>query len=324
MNKILERKCGIDLARCIAILGVLLVHTSIFIPGRFGVQLFFLVSGYLLADLGNLSTRDFLIRRGFRLLPLYWLFLCYYASLFDSPWQLFVSFLLLQNIHWVFISIPGSWSISNEWVYSVVLPLVKRITNNQIFILIGISWISQIITSILVYRWGGTSDENVYQAALKVWVNTFNPLVNFAFLLIGIAIKREIIPILKNLSVGFFTIFLCLVVPFWLNLGLLWLCPFLLWAVFSMCILWSPRSTMLCKFIGFIGQRTYGIYFFHFIVLNLVRDSELFVSIPEAYGFGKWIEFVLVCIGSLLLSEVSWRLVEKPSLKFSKLFLNNK
>ena len=109
-----DRSVGIDLARTISILGVILVHTHIFTPGRFGVQLFFLVSGYLLADLGNLSTRDFLIRRGFRLLPLYWILLCYYASMFGSPWQFFVSFLLLQNIHWIFISIPGSWSISNE------------------------------------------------------------------------------------------------------------------------------------------------------------------------------------------------------------------
>ena len=155
MVRYVDRSFGIDLARTISILGVVLVHTNIFISGRFGVQLFFLVSGYLLADLGNLSTRDFLIRRGFRLLPLYWLFLCYYASLFDSPWQLFVSFLLLQNIHWVFISIPGSWSISNEWFYSLVLPFLKRITRNQVFMLIGISWICQILTSILVYKWGG-------------------------------------------------------------------------------------------------------------------------------------------------------------------------
>lgn len=217
------------------------------------MQLFFLVSGYLLADLGSLSTRDFLIRRGFRLFPLYWLFLFYYLDLFSSPWQFLMSFFLLQNIHWVFGSIPGSWSISNEWLFSLALPLLKRITRNQILVLIGISWIGQILTSFLVYKWGGTSDERAYLSALKVWVNTFNPLVNFAFFLIGITLKKEFLPILRNRLAGFFIIFLCLVIPFKVGLGLLWLCPPLLWAVFSMCLTCTPNSKTVFKFISFIG-----------------------------------------------------------------------
>lgn len=146
---------------------------------------------------------------------------------------------------------------------------MKRFTKNQIFVLIGISWISQIITSILVHQWSRTPDKNIYQSALAVWVDTFNPLVNFAFLLIGFAIKREMIPILKNRLAGFIIIFSCLVLPFWVGLGLLWLCPPLLWAMFSKCILWSPRSKFLLEFIHFIGQRTYGIYFFPFYCYKL-------------------------------------------------------
>jgi peptidoglycan/LPS O-acetylase OafA/YrhL len=317
-----DRTAGIDLARTISILGVVLVHTNIFTPGRFGVQLFFLVSGYLLADLGNLSTRDFFIRRGFRLFPLYWLFLCYYVGLFSSPWQLLVSVFLLQNMHWVFVSIPGSWSISNEWLFSLALPFLKRITRNQIFMLIGISWICQILTSILVYKWGGTSDENAYQSALKVWINTFNPLVNFAFLLIGIAIKKEFLPILRSRFVGSLIICLCLVMPFIFGFGLLWLCPPLLWAVFTMCLTWAPQSKIVLKFIGFIGQRTYGIYFFHFIVLSYVLDLKFVAKLSENYSLGHWLEFIFVCIGSTLLSEISWRFVERPSLKISKRFLS--
>jgi len=169
---------------------------------------------------------------------------------------------------------------------------------------------------------GGTSDENAYQSALKVWINTFNPLVNFAFLLIGIAIKKEFLPILRSRFVGSLIICLCLVMPFIFGFGLLWLCPPLLWAVFTMCLTWEPKSKIVLKLIGFIGQRTYGIYFFHFIVLSYVLDLKLVAKLSENYGLGHWFEFVLVCIGSILLSEFSWRFVERPSLKISKRFMS--
>ena len=156
MTNTAQRSYGIDLARTIAILGVVLVHSGCFGNGRFGVQLFFLVSGYLLADLGNLSSRDFLIRRGFRLFPLYWVILIlFYRNSYDSFWQLFGSLFLIQSTHWIFTSIPGAWSISNEWLFSLLLPLFRRITKKQNVLLIGLSWLGQLFTSYLVHKWGG-------------------------------------------------------------------------------------------------------------------------------------------------------------------------
>ena len=183
MTNTANRSNGIDLARTLAILGVVLVHSGCFSNGRFGVQLFFLVSGYLLADLGNLSNRDFLIRRGFRLFPLYLLILVlFYHDTYDSFWQLFGSLFLIQSTHWIFSSIPGAWSISNEWLFSLLLPLLKKISRNQLLFLIVLSWLGQLLASYLVYKWGGLlTTDNSYQYALKTWVNTLNPGLNLAF-----------------------------------------------------------------------------------------------------------------------------------------------
>ena len=75
MKVSLNRQVGLDLARTLAILGVVLVHTRVYSGGRFGVQLFFMLSGYLLVKVdSNQNAKDFIIRRAWRLFPLYWFF----------------------------------------------------------------------------------------------------------------------------------------------------------------------------------------------------------------------------------------------------------
>jgi peptidoglycan/LPS O-acetylase OafA/YrhL len=323
MTNAAQRSYGIDLARTIAILGVVLVHSGCFDNGRFGVQLFFLVSGYLLADLGNLSNRNFLIRRGFRLFPLYWLVLVlFYHSNYNSLWQLFGSLFLIQSTHWIFSSFPGAWSISNEWLFSLLLPLFKKITRNQILVLIGISWLGQFFTSYLVHKLGGfLTTDNDYQYALKTWINTLNPGINLAFFLIGIGLKKELLPILKKRSIAFLIVIFGQLISYSTGHGLLFMWPPILWAIFSICLSWSPQSTILKTSVAFIGQRTYGIFFFHFIILGPVQNSTLVKQLSENYGVKNWVVFVLTILTSAFLSEVSWRFLESPCIKISRRYI---
>jgi len=323
MTNTANRSNGIDLARTLAILGVVLVHSGCFSNGRFGVQLFFLVSGYLLADLGNLSNRDFLIRRGFRLFPLYWLILVlFYLNTYDSFWQLFGSLFLIQSVHWIFSSIPGAWSISNEWLFSLLLPLLKKISRNQLLILIGLSWLGQLLASYLVYKWGGIlTTDNGYQYALKTWMNTLNPGINLAFLLIGIGLKKNFLPTLNNKLIAFLIVVFGQFITNVTGSGLLFIWPPILWATFSMCLNWSPKSTILKSSVAFIGKRTYGIFFIHFIILGHVQNLALIQSLSENYGFKNWVVFALTILTSALLSEVSWRFIESPCIKISRRYI---
>ena len=322
-----QRSYGIDLARTIAILGVVLVHSGVFNNGRFGVQLFFLVSGYLLADLGNLSSRDFLVRRAFRLFPLYWVVLVlYYRSDYDSVRQFLISLFLIQSTHWIFTSIPGAWSISNEWLFSLLLPVIKKISRNKIIALIGISWLGQFFTSYLVYRWGGVNlgTESGNQYELKVWLNTFNPAINVSFFLIGIGLKQGLLPILKSRFVGFLIIIFGQLAGYFIGHGLLFIWPPILWALFSICLNWDPKSNIVKKVISFIGQRTYGIFFIHFIILGKVEDISLVRELPETLELRHWMVFVITLFISSLLAEVSWRFIEKPSIRISRRFMTKK
>ena len=67
----------IDGLRCIAVLSVILFHYGYNINGYLGVDIFFVISGYLITNQlvlgkksGTLSLRDFYLRRMRRIIPL--------------------------------------------------------------------------------------------------------------------------------------------------------------------------------------------------------------------------------------------------------------
>lgn len=79
---------GLDFLRGIAILGVMCRHSYmdgvLVSAGGYGVDLFFVLSGFLVAGLlfseyqktGNAGIRRFLIRRGFKIYPAFYIYLC--------------------------------------------------------------------------------------------------------------------------------------------------------------------------------------------------------------------------------------------------------
>lgn len=134
------RNIGLDIARSIAIVMVLISHSRMFFTqygdvqwlsfnGFFGVEIFFVLSGFLIGriiiksvvekpSLSNLLT--FYKRRWYRTLPLYFL-------------MVFVLFLVGKQFHWtnlIFLQnfddvslgfFPVSWSLSiEEWFYLTV------------------------------------------------------------------------------------------------------------------------------------------------------------------------------------------------------------
>ena len=142
-----ERQPGLDLLRALAIIVVVLYHTGIFgfaLPyrvhrfGWIGVDLFFVLSGYLIGGqlLASLKRDEkinfgrFLARRALRILPAYFVVLAIYFSL---PWlrefqeisPLWKFILSVQNI-----GLRGgtafshAWSLAIEDQFYLALPLV--------------------------------------------------------------------------------------------------------------------------------------------------------------------------------------------------------
>ena len=298
------------------------MHTGVFNNGRFGVQLFFLISGYLLADLAIKDSAKFLVRRAFRLFPLYLLFLIiFYRNDYQNFWHFLISVFLMQNIFWGFNSFAGAWSISNEWIFSLMVPLLIRLKKHQVFILIVLSWISQLITSYVVKSWGGIDSPDVEKNyELKTWLNTFNPLINLCFFLIGFAIKRNMIPLVKNKLLCVAVVLIGSSLTFIFGHGLLMIWPPVLYSLFCLCIDFTSKNRLIKNLISYIGKRTYGIFFLHFLLIPLVQNFQFLKVVHESDQIYKILVFVTVFTLSAIVSELLWILVEKPWINVSRSF----
>lgn len=133
-----------DLARAVAVIGVMAVHAaqvtgksivpiSLWELGRFGVQLFFLISGATVALTyskiqNNYSKpiRVFLIRRFFRIVPLFMLMGMYYSYQKNINIFAVLSPMSLVNPHTI-NSIAGGWSIWNELFFYLLFPVYFKI-----------------------------------------------------------------------------------------------------------------------------------------------------------------------------------------------------
>ena len=142
------RVFGLDFLRALAILLVLVAHaTFMFLPlthqleawwmfGQLGVELFFVLSGFLIgailvkqAEAARLAVGRFWLRRWLRTLPNYYLFLVINIGLarwIDSAWPHAASYaIFMQNFAWPQpIFFIESWSLAVEEIFYLVAPLL--------------------------------------------------------------------------------------------------------------------------------------------------------------------------------------------------------
>lgn len=146
---------SLDGLRALAILAVIWHHTgwqathwAISSTGYLGVDLFFVISGFLITtlllrereDTGRISLRDFYIRRALRIFPLYYTVIALYVAtvyLFERntpAGQAFFSnlpFFLLYTSNW-FIQLEGrvifyfAWSLATEEQFYLVWPTIEK------------------------------------------------------------------------------------------------------------------------------------------------------------------------------------------------------
>lgn len=153
----------IDMLRGLAILGVLLVHSTLGMPtvgleklpmhieyllcaGKHGVSLFFVVSAFTLTrsihiriDKEHMPIRKYFLRRFFRIAPAYYFVLIItffmgigmpgYASSQDATltWPSFAAHLLFVNGFFPYYAndfLGVEWSISTEFMFYVLLPFL--------------------------------------------------------------------------------------------------------------------------------------------------------------------------------------------------------
>ena len=165
-GSVLSRVRTFDFLRGLAILGVIAVHTSPrsgisivdFVAdfGRFGVQLFFLISACTMCHMWKLRegesspVRNFYIRRFFRIVPLFWLAIPLYLLVnatnktHSEPknigeLEVFLTATFLHGFWPTSINsvVPGGWSIAVEMTFYALFPaLFFKVKERAVFYLL--------------------------------------------------------------------------------------------------------------------------------------------------------------------------------------------
>lgn len=306
------RSTGLDLARSIAIFAVIWVHTTEIQSGAFGVQLFFMVSGYLLANFSDYYSKgEFIFNRAMRLFPLAILMTLLFLFRYESALEISLSLLLINGLFTGVNTFPGGWSISNEWIYSwgnlfLNIRLWVKVLTLALLLLLGV--ILDVLTS---------QDEEILGK-----FHSFAYLFSyFAFFLAGhvfASVKLgEKISLFGYRKFLFLTIIPLFSISFYLPTIFYFL---LISSLFLACL--SQRSyggRFTTEAIHFVGKRTYGMFCGHFVILIGLTNTNLSEFLRNRFGlFSGVILFFIVSLGGLVLATLTYRYIEKPFISKSQ------
>jgi peptidoglycan/LPS O-acetylase OafA/YrhL len=323
---------------------------SAFRLGWAGVDLFFVFSGFLIGGILLDARRAenyfsaFYVRRFFRILPLFYTWVCLFAatSLFFGPFfshylpvltsdfrLLPIYFLFLQNyftlthssLAWYWLA--PAWSLGvEEQFYLISPPLVRVLSIARLkTVLFATLGFAPLLRTALLLLWpasrSGVSAWMPCRAdslaigvlAAILWrqgiIQNWYAAHRTAFYVI-LAVLSSAIPV--------FTKWLFAPDTFWMaSLGLSWLAFFyvdlLLWCLLEPRGLWS--RLLQCSFLREMGRLSYCIYLIHLLLLGLchalLRHQRPSIATLSAASIS-----LLALLLTLLLAKFSWHFFEHP------------
>jgi exopolysaccharide production protein ExoZ len=292
--------------------------------GVYGVAIFYVLSGITMFHVYGdrmstvRDTRDFFIKRIFRIFPLLWLVTI--AALVIQPRPFAWSDLVLNLtglfgfVSWDTYFSAGVWSIGNELFFYALFPIIVALARTSRAAFIGSGMIL-----------GGGF---IYFAFVKLsptatigeqWVSYINP-ANQAFLFfLGILVAYAARRVRMRQATAWFVLIVGVVI-------------FVAWPVGTNAITDGTRLvfTLACVAICaaayqltftaprilhaplvFLGEASYSIYLIHPVVNIAVLETPI-ASLPK----GAIIAFITVT--TLLVSWLSYRFLEKPMMKVGR------
>lgn len=313
--------------------------------GWVGVDVFFVLSGYLITNIlvGGVNKpefwRKFYIRRALRIMPAFSFAFALALVLTPaaSPTTIFLYSAFLGN--WTILGkqielIGPVWSLAIEEQFYFVWPqIVARLSRKQLLrTAIGIAALSEILR--LVF----------FLCHIDGWVSYNVTFTRLDGLAVGAALAlatldERVISFLKRhgmrvalIAAGFFAAgFVALGLSYfpWDQraqlLAIPAVCVLTAMGIFLVLIEELParlKKLLSNRFLAYLGLRSYGIYLIHTFVfegmkLFLVRDLHL----PAEHGFGMGMLIAASAIAaSVIIAELSWRIVEQPAQRLRGFF----
>jgi peptidoglycan/LPS O-acetylase OafA/YrhL len=367
MNQSVKRLQEIDFLRGIAILLVLLRHKELFsftkTMGWIGVDLFFVLSGFLVSGLlfkeyqksGKVNISNFLIRRGFKIYPIYYLFYIPYLLIliFDSQFNL-VS--MLSDLFFVQNYVLGygyayaaTWSLAvEEHFYFTLALLIWYLTKHRSTYLIApenkISKFEILIFSVLIcclilrilsnFIWPNETERNFTMTHLRMDSLLFGVLIAYLF-----NFRKSF---LETLNKGIIKVALLFIFAFsvsWtafiepeysffvktFGFSLLYFGFGSLLLVFLiekniLQYLNNIFSKIIVKSIATIGYSSYSIYVIH----TLVNKNSNYFFECTGIGYNHYLDFIIAFIVSIFLGIFMTEYIETYFLRIRNRYFPTK
>jgi peptidoglycan/LPS O-acetylase OafA/YrhL len=344
----MNRFFALDISRAFAILGVVSVHSTemtvgtlagdgavftaeLLSLGRYGVELFFLISGFLI---GNLYERNwqgaghYLVGRLLRIVPLWSVFCIFWYLVLSqkasSNLDKFDLIAALSFTDWLGAStsgslVPGGWSITVEVACYFIFLLIRNRSANLILLCGAIVC----LLAILFKLFASSSD---ILAALWGPVEMLSLHSGLPYFILGILASRiqkerkkgaewskaiQELKIDPRIAFAFFASFALTPVIHGNNVvGVGFIAGSIILSLY-----FAAEDGIVRRILTAIGRKSYFIYFFHFVVLYALPNGFF----QSQSFFIEGVDFVLVSSSALLisfaLSFLSWGIFEKPLLE---------
>jgi peptidoglycan/LPS O-acetylase OafA/YrhL len=338
----LSFRYDINALRAIAILGVIFFHYKLdyFSGGFAGVDIFFVISGYLMSkiiinaiDKNEFSFKIYLGKRLKRIVPallflILVLMLIPFFFYLPEDYQLSQksaagSILFLSNIlYWLYSGsyfapvsdtniLLHTWSLSVEWQFYLIYPfflLLHKIFKTRLLYLAFFTGLTLCIFAASVYLTGLKPAASFYLLPTRSWEMLFGGLALFAENVITGHRLKKVMAIAGYLAILACFLFLKVSMPW---PGLYTLLPVL--ATFLI-IIANFNGFKLIRHISvqFIGKISYSLYLWHWPVY--VISQYLGVK-------ADWESAVIMTALSVLLGFLSFRYIETLKIQSSKVIL---
>lgn len=347
-----DRISSFDSLRGIAILSVI-IHHSYFMDnpnqfhqllksaGRYGVQLFFIISGIMVTHSWykkEINLKLYFFNRMYRILPLFILsgFIYNLNNLNLKTFKLMMivtSHFITPGNNNIDTAAPGGWSIVSEIFFYFLFPclfLIKKQKNiYYFFILQSITFITYnffIQPKISTYMFSLDLPQADKYIQNYLFFNFINQLPIF---LLGIGLyfclfKNE--SLIKFYSLQFLLVGFCFLVKFGVNKfstdnNLLQIVDsiqinfFLFYIFLSLLVVFFVKLNISIKYLSYVGIYSYGMYIFHYFGAEVANFLK--IALPEDNYFYYFICLFVMIITSLFLARIfeDFLLRKKSSIK---------
>ena len=322
---------SIQILRAIAAFGVFFAHYNLFgiHSGGFGVDIFFIISGFIIAYVVNYSTKNFFIKRVIRVTPLYLIATLVIVFLVLIAPNLFKSVVfnfeaLMKSIFYIPYRIDQSgpilslgWTLNFEMFFYVSMTLCILIFKKTKYLILICSLMLVFFLIILniftlnsyplIFFKEGLLPEFIFGLLLFYYwqflqnVNLNNmlrfgsfilALLSFVFLIYN-DITHDFSFLDRNINRGIPSLIIVA--------GFMSIEPFL------------NGKNKIVKFISLIGDSSYAMYLFHpFILFGFTRVVFPLTFGEETSVLIEILKFIIVSISLIFGSILIYKLIDKP------------